>query len=71
MNRIIRYIPHWLAWPVNLLSTLAAIIGAGLLFYGAGFGDGDLDPFIWAAIAFAGSGILWFFADLASSNRPL
>ena len=71
MNRIIQYIPYWLAWPVSLLSTVAAVAGAAFVFYGAGFGDGELEPFVRAAIAFAASGVLWFFADMASSNRPL
>ena len=71
MNRITQYIPHWLAWPVSLLSTMAAIAGAAFIFYGSGFGDGELEPFVRAAIAFAVSGGLWFVADMASSNRPL
>ncbi len=70
MNRIAEHLPHWLAWPVNLLSTAAAAAGAGLLFWGAGFGDGALEPFLWGAGCFAGAGALWWIADLASSNRP-
>ena len=71
MDRIAGYIPHWLAWPVNLLSTTAAMAGAGLTFYGAAFGDGDLSHFVWGGTAFAAAGVFWWFADLASSNRPL
>lgn len=70
MDRIIDILPHWLAWPVGLLSTGAALAGCGLLFYGAGFGDGGLAPYLWAAGAFAAAGVLWWVADLASSNRP-
>jgi len=71
MDQLTEYIPHWLAWPLSLLSTAAAAAGAGLIFYGAGFGDGDLAPFVWGGIAFAVSGLLWWISDLASSNRPL
>ena len=71
MQRITEYLPHWLAWPVNLLSTAAAAAGAGLVFYGAAFADGDLAPFVWGAVCFASSAVLWWLADLASSNRPL
>ena len=70
MQRITEYVPHWLAWPVNLLSTAAAAAGAGLVFYGAGFGDGELDPFLWGGICFVAAGVLWWVADLASSNQP-
>jgi hypothetical protein len=71
MNHIARYIPHWLAWPVNMLSTLAAFGGAGLIFYAAAFGDGDYLPVVWAGAAFAGAAVLWHIADMASGNRPL
>jgi hypothetical protein len=71
MDRIIEHLPHWLAWPVNLLSTAAALAGAGLVLYGAGFGDGRLTYFGWGAGAFAAAGLLWWLSDLASSNRPL
>jgi hypothetical protein len=70
MNQLIELIPHWLAWPLSLLSAATAIAGAGLVFYGAGFGDGGLAPFVWGGISFAISGLLWWVSDLASSNRP-
>jgi len=70
MDRIIQFLPHWLAWPVNLLSIGAALTGAGLIFYGAGFGDGSLAPFVWGGIAFAAAAVLWWIADLASSHPP-
>lgn len=71
MNQIARYIPYWLAWPVNVLSTLAAFAGAGLIFYATAFGDGDHVPIVWAAVAFAVAGVLWHIADMASGNRPI
>jgi hypothetical protein len=71
MNRIARYIPHWLAWPVNLLSTLTALGGAALIFYGAAFADGDLKPFIWGGIVFVIAAVLWHIADMAAANRPV
>ena len=71
MERITEYVPHWLAWPVNLLSTAAALTGAGLIFYGAAFGDAELAHFVWGGISFAAAGVFWWVADLASSNRPL
>jgi hypothetical protein len=71
MDQLIAYIPHWLAWPLSLLSTAAAVAAAGLIFYGAGFGDGGITPFVWGGIAFAAAGLLWWISDLASSNRPL
>jgi hypothetical protein len=70
MEQITRYLPHWLAWPVSLISTLAALTGAGLAFYGAAFGDGALSPFVWGGVAFAGAALLWYVADIAASNRP-
>jgi len=71
MDHITKYVPHWLAWPVNLLSIAAALSGGGLVFYGASFGDGSMVHFIWGGIAFASAGALWWVADLASSNRPI
>ena len=70
MHRISELLPHWLAWPANLLSIAAAATGAGMVFYGAGFGDGSLYPFVWGAACFAGAGALWWIADLASLHRP-
>lgn len=71
MERITEYLPHWLAWPVSLLSTAAAIAGAGLVFYGAAFGDGALPHFVWGGACFVAAGLLWWLSDLASTNRPL
>ena len=71
MNLIAQYIPHWLAWPVSLLSTLAALGGADLVFHGAAFGDGATAPFVWAAVVFLVAAVLWHLADMASSNRPV
>jgi hypothetical protein len=71
MQYIARYIPHWLAWPVNLLSTLAAFAGAGLVFYAAAFGDGDYAGVVWGGIAFVVAAVLWHIADMASGNRKL
>jgi hypothetical protein len=71
MTRITELVPHWLAWPLNLLSTAAAIAGAGFLFYGAAFGDGEVRHFLWGAVCFTGAAVVWWVADLASSNRPL
>lgn len=70
MEQIVRLIPHWLAWPLNAASTLAGLTGAGLVFYGAAFGDGSLTPYVWGAVAFTVAAVLWFVADLASSNHP-
>jgi multisubunit Na+/H+ antiporter MnhE subunit len=66
---IARYIPHWLAWPVSLLSTVVALTGCGLIFWAAA--DGEYTPAVWAAGAFVGAGVLWYLADMAASNRPL
>jgi len=63
------YIPHWLAWPVSLLSTLAALTGCGLIFWAAAYGE--YPPAIWAAAAFAGAAVFWYLADMAATNRPL
>lgn len=71
MNHIARFIPHWLAWPVNLLSTLTAFAGAGFVFYATAFGNGGYDPIVWAALAFVIAAVLWHIADMASGNRPL
>ncbi|MCB2224750.1 MAG: hypothetical protein KQH83_11335 [Actinobacteria bacterium] len=71
MERIFATVPHWLAWPIGLLSTAAALGGSILVFWGAAFGDGGIEPFVWGAACFAGAGILWWLAELASSNRPL
>jgi hypothetical protein len=70
MERTIQYLPHWLVWPVNLLSIVSALTGAGLVFYGAGFGDGSLAAFVWGGIAFVIAALLWWVADLASSHPP-
>ena len=71
MQYIARFIPYWLAWPVNLLSTLAAFVGAGLVFYAAAFGDGDYTAMVWGGVVFAGAAVLWHIADMASGNRPI
>ena len=70
MERIISFIPHWLAWPVGLLSTGAALAGAGFVFYGAAFTDGGIEAFVWGGGAFAVAAVLWWLSELASGNRP-
>ena len=70
MDHIARHLPPWLAWPLNLASTLAAVAGAALAFYGAAFGDAATAPFLWAGAAFAAAAALWLAADLAASNGP-
>jgi len=60
-DRITAAIPDWLAMPLSILSTLAALVGSGCLFAAAVFG-----AFGWAfagVASFAGAAILWQLAD--------
>ena len=46
------------SWPVNLLSTLGAMAGAGLVFYSVGFEGGEVKLLVWAAVAFVAVSLL-------------
>ena len=64
-----RFVPWWIAWPVSLASTVAAIGAAALMFHAAAFAE--YNSAIWSAVVFATSGLLWYIADMAASNRPV
>lgn len=51
-----------------MLSTLAAVTGAGLIFWAAV--TGGYWWAIWGAVSFAGAGLLWYLADYAGSAVP-
>jgi hypothetical protein len=61
-------IPEWLARPAAVLSTLAALAGAGLIFWSAV--SGSYWWAIWGAVSFAGAGLLWYVADYAATASP-
>ena len=63
------YVPHWLAWPVSLLSALSALTGSAMIFAAAALGEYGWA--VWAAITFAAAGALWYLADIAATNRPM
>jgi hypothetical protein len=54
---------------MSALSTLSALVGAGLFFSSAAFADYALA--IWGGIAFVAAGLLWYVGDMAASNRPI
>lgn len=61
-------IPEWLARPAGVLSTLAALTGAGFIFWSAATGS-----YWWAvlgAVAFVVSGLLWYLSDSAANPSP-
>jgi hypothetical protein len=61
-------IPHALARPAAVLSTLAALAGAALVFWAAV--TGDYWWAVWGGIAFAGAALLWYLGDLAAASGP-
>ncbi len=68
-GRLATFIPHWLAWPMSAISTLAAFAGAGLVFASAALGS--LDAARWSGGAFLVAAVTWHIADLAQANRPI
>jgi hypothetical protein len=58
-------IPEWLARPASMLSTLAALAGAGLVFWSAV--TGGYWWAIWGVISFVAGGCLWYLADYAGT----
>jgi hypothetical protein len=58
-------IPHWLARPAAVLSTLAALTGAGFIFWSAVTGGSWWA--IWGMVSFAVAGLLWHIADYAAA----
>jgi len=67
LNRLIEYVPSWIAWPMSVLSTLSALGGAALIFYAAVYGE--TTHAIWAGVVFGASAVLWYVSDFAASNR--
>ncbi|HUU61476.1 MAG TPA: hypothetical protein VMX37_03730 [Acidimicrobiia bacterium] len=61
-------IPEWLARPVAALSTLAALAGAGLIFWSAV--TGGYWWAIWGVVSFVGAALLWHVADYAAAPSP-
>ena len=68
MQHLSQYVPHWLAWPLSALATIAAVAGAVLFFFSAVLGD--YVPAVWGGVAFVGAGMLWYGGDMAAANRP-
>jgi hypothetical protein len=69
MQTMIQRIPHWLAWPMSALSTLAAIGGAALFFFSAVYAD--YGHAVWGGVLFASAALAWYVGDMAAANRPL
>lgn len=61
-------IPQWLARPAAVLSTLAALTGAGLICWSAV--TGGYWWAIWGVASFAVAGLLWHVADYAAATPP-
>jgi len=61
-------IPDWLARPAAVLSGLAALAGAAMVFWAAV--TGDYWWAVWAGLAFGGAGLLWHLADQAAIGSP-
>lgn len=68
MQSLVRLIPHWLAWPMSALATLAAGTGAVLFFFSAVFGESQTA--VWGGVVFVAAAVLWYLGDMAASNRP-
>jgi hypothetical protein len=62
------HIPHALARPAAVISTLAALAGAALVFWAAV--TGDYWWAIWGGIAFAAAALVWYVGDLAAAGPP-
>jgi hypothetical protein len=60
--------PQWLARPASVLSTLTALVGAGLVFWAAV--TGGYWWAIWGVVSFIGAGLLWYLADYAGLAVP-
>lgn len=61
-------IPGWLVRPVAMASTLAALTGAGFIFWSAA--TGSYWWAIWGAICFVAAGFLWYLSDYAATSSP-
>jgi len=61
-------IPEWLGRPASVLSTLAALAGAGFVFWAAV--TGGYWWAIWGVVAFVVAGGLWYLADYAGWSAP-
>ncbi len=66
--RLLELIPGWLARPAAVLSILAALTGAGFIFWSAA--TGSYWWAIWGAICFVGAGLLWYLSDYAAATSP-
>lgn len=62
------YLPGWLARPASMVSTLAALAGAVLIFWAAA--TGGYWWAIWGIVSFAAAGLLWYLADFAGAATP-
>jgi len=58
-------IPEWLARPAAVLSTVAALTGAVLVFWSAV--TGGYWWAIWGVASFVGAALLWHVADYAAA----
>lgn len=66
--RLENLIPGWVARPATVLSTLAALTGAGFIFWAAA--TGSYWWAIWGAISFVGAGLCWYLSDFAAATSP-
>jgi hypothetical protein len=69
LQRLTEMVPHALAWPLSVLSTLTAFAGAALFFHAAAFGQPS--SAILGGVLLVGAGVLWYLADYAAANRPM
>jgi protein-S-isoprenylcysteine O-methyltransferase Ste14 len=69
LDQITSRIPHALAWPLSVLSTLGALAGAALFFHAATFGQPS--SAIVGGVLLVAAGVLWYLADFASANREI
>jgi protein-S-isoprenylcysteine O-methyltransferase Ste14 len=68
-QRLTDKVPHSLAWPLSVLSTITAFAGAALFFHAAAFGRPS--SAIWGGVLLVAAGVLWYIADFAAANRPV
>jgi hypothetical protein len=63
------HIPQWLDRPAAVLSILAALVGAALVFWSAV--TGGYWWAIWGVVSFVGAAFLWHVADYAAAFSPV
>jgi drug/metabolite transporter (DMT)-like permease len=62
------FFPEWIARPAAVLSILAALAGALLIFWASV--TGDYTWAIWGGVAMVGAGLLWHVGDYAATRPP-